>query len=315
MYKLMYEKIKKADYIYIYRHVASDYDALGSQYGLAQIIVDNFENKHVVCMGEVNESLQTIMNISLEKGVFEKKDNSLSIVLDTANTSRIDGQGYDECDDLIKVDHHIVVESYGHLNIEDEHASSASELVVRFYEANKDELNLSKKAATLLYYGIVGDTNRFMYEGATASTMLAASTLLNTGIQKEAIYESMYLRPLKDLEIQKYLLNHFIYDEGFAYYILHQEDLDALNISREQGSNYVHVLSNIEEIKVWAAITYQKEKDNYRVSLRSRNVPVQPIASQFNGGGHIYASGATLNSLDELPVMISMVKEAINNEI
>lgn len=315
MYKLMYEKIKKADYIYIYRHVASDYDALGSQYGLAQIIVDNFENKHVVCMGEVNESLQTIMNISLEKGVFEKKDNSLSIVLDTANTSRIDGQGYDECDDLIKVDHHIVVESYGHLNIEDEHASSASELVVRFYEANKDELNLSKKAATLLYYGIVGDTNRFMYEGATASTMLAASTLLNAGIQKESIYESMYLRPLKDLEIQKYLLNHFIYDEGFAYYILHQEDLDALNISREQGSNYVHVLSNIEEIKVWAAITYQKEKDNYRVSLRSRNVPVQPIASQFNGGGHIYASGATLNSLDELPVMISMVKEAINNEI
>ena len=315
MYKLMYEKIKKADYIYIYRHVASDYDALGSQYGLAQIIVDNFENKHVVCMGEVNESLQTIMNISLEKGVFEKKDNSLSIVLDTANTSRIDGQGYDECDDLIKVDHHIVVESYGHLNIEDEHASSASELVVRFYEANKDELNLSKKAATLLYYGIVGDTNRFMYEGTTASTMLAASTLLNAGIQKESIYESMYLRPLKDLEIQKYLLNHFIYDEGFAYYILHQEDLDALNISREQGSNYVHVLSNIEEIKVWAAITYQKEKDNYRVSLRSRNVPVQPIASQFNGGGHIYASGATLNSLDELPIMISMVKEAINNEI
>ena len=315
MYKLMYEKIKKADYIYIYRHVASDYDALGSQYGLAQIIVDNFENKHVVCMGEVNESLQTIMHISLGKGVFEKKDNSLSIVLDTANTSRIDGQGYDECDDLIKVDHHIVVESYGHLNIEDEHASSASELVVRFYEANKDELNLSKKAATLLYYGIVGDTNRFMYEGTTASTMLAASTLLNAGIQKESIYESMYLRPLKDLEIQKYLLNHFIYDEGFAYYILHQEDLDALNISREQGSNYVHVLSNIEEIKVWAAITYQKEKDNYRVSLRSRNVPVQPIASQFNGGGHIYASGATLNSLDELPIMISMVKEAINNEI
>ena len=137
MYKLMYEKIKKADYIYIYRHVASDYDALGSQHGLAQIIVDNFENKHVVCMGEINEALQTIMNISLEKGVFEKKDNSLSIVLDTANTSRIDGQGYDECDDLIKVDHHIVVESYGHLNIEDEHASSASELVVRFYEARQ----------------------------------------------------------------------------------------------------------------------------------------------------------------------------------
>ena len=125
----------------------------------------------------------------------------------------------------------------------------------------------------------------------------------------------MYVKKIKDLEIQKYILNCYQYDEGVAYYVLSQEDLDKLGISREQGSNYVNLLSNIDEIKVWIAITYQKEKDNYRVSLRSRNVPVQPIASKFNGGGHIYASGATLESINDLALLLEMVKEEIENAI
>lgn len=315
MYKELYKKIEKATYIYIYRHIASDYDALGSQFGLKQLIIDNFEDKQVLCMGEKNENLFNQMGINEEEISFEKHNNSLAIVLDTANISRIDGEGYDKCDDFVKIDHHIVVESYGNLNIEDPNASSASELVVRFYEANHHCLQLSKKAAGLLFYGIVGDTNRFMYEGSTASTMRHVATLLETGINKEAIYRSMYVKGIKDLEIQKYLLNHYVYDEGIAYYILHQEDLDTLNITREQGSNYIHVLSNIEEIKVWLAITYQKEKENYRVSLRSRTIPVQPTAAKFNGGGHIYASGATLNSLDQLSEMLEMLKEEISHEI
>lgn len=315
MYKLMFNKIKNANTIYIYRHIASDQDALGSQYGLKEIILDNFANKKVICMGEKNEELFAQMHIQDKKHSFEKTENSLAIVLDTANTSRIDGEGYDMCDDLIKVDHHIVVESYGNLNIEDSMASSASELVVRFYEANKEELSLSKKAASLLFIGIVGDTNRFMYEGATSTTMHLVASLLNAGIDKDAIFREIYVRPMKSLEVQKYILNHFIFDEGVAYYVLNQEELDQLGISREQGSNYVHTLADIDEIKVWMAITYQKEKDNYRVSLRSRTIPVQPIAARFNGGGHIYASGATLDSLDDLPKMIASIKEVIRNEV
>jgi len=264
-------------------------------------------------MGEANEDLYSQMQIIDNQCEFQTLDDSLAIVLDTANKSRIDGKGYDLCDGLIKLDHHIVVESYGDLNIEDPHASSASELVVRFCEENKTNLKLSTRAASLLYFGIVGDTNRFMYEATSAKTMMACATLLEVGIDKEDIYRRMYVKGIKDLEIQKYLLNHFVFDDGIAYYILKEEDLKALDITREQGSKYVHVLSNIEEIKVWMAITYQKEKNNYRVSLRSRSIPVQPTASKYRGGGHLYASGATLESLDELEGMVQSLKEEIKH--
>lgn len=315
MFRKMYEFIAKAKNIYIYRHVSSDYDALGSQFGLAQMILDNFKDVKVICMGEVNEDLNSRMQIDDQKVDFEKRENSLAIVLDTANIERIDGLGFQECEHLIKVDHHIVVDSYGELNIEDANASSTSELICRFYEANQERLILSKKAASYLFYGIVGDTNRFMYEAANAKTMHAAAILLEAGIDKQAIYESMYLNDLQSLRIKGFILNSFIFDEGIGYYVMKEEDLQQLGITRDLGSMFVNTLADIQEIKVWAAITYDRNQALYRVSLRSRHIPVQKVASQFKGGGHIYASGAKLSSLDELPQLIQALKEEMQNEI
>lgn len=315
MYKQMYNMILEADNIYIYRHQVSDYDALGAQFGLARLLKDNFSHKHIYCVGEQNPSLQEIMGINYQKCDIPIHKNSLAIVLDTANSQRIDGSSYVNCPYLVKVDHHIVVDSYGNLNIEDPTASSTSELLVRFYEANQEKLVLSKQAATYLFYGIIGDTNRFMYSSASASTMLAAATLLQAGINKEDIFESMYLKDEKELKIMQYILNHYVNDGGFGYFILDKAALEELGISREQGSQLVNTLADVKEIAVWAAITYQEESNQYRVSLRSRHVPVQPIAANFRGGGHALASGATLKDLDELAALITQVKEAISHEL
>ena len=42
---------------------------------------------------------------------------TLGIVLDTANRERIDGDT-SLCDKVLKIDHHIVVDTYGDINIE-----------------------------------------------------------------------------------------------------------------------------------------------------------------------------------------------------
>jgi phosphoesterase RecJ-like protein len=56
----------------------------------------------------------------------------------------------------------------------------------------------------------------------------------------------MYLKKAIDLQIHKFILNHYKVDENIAYYILKQEDLEMLNISRERGSDFVNMLSGIE---------------------------------------------------------------------
>lgn len=120
------------------------------------------------------------------------------------------------------------------------------------------------------------------------------------------------MKKASDLKVNAFLLNHYIEDEGIAYYILKDEDLKALNLSRERGSDYVNILSSVEEYKIWLAITENVKDHNWRVSMRSRHCPVNVVANKYRGGGHAFASGATLLSIDELPSLLKDLKELIN---
>ena len=48
------------------------------------------------------------------------------------------------------------------------------------------------------------------------------------------------------------------------------------------------------------------------VNRVSRRVAINDVANAFRGGGHANASGATLNDLSELPILIDKLKEKIN---
>jgi phosphoesterase RecJ-like protein len=121
------------------------------------------------------------------------------------------------------------------------------------------------------------------------------------------------MRKEKDLAVTKFILNNYHSTSRIAYYILTDEDLNNLGINREEGSNYVNTLANIEEFEIWVAITENRKDHNVRVSLRSREVPVNTVANAFHGGGHALASGATLASFDELPELLESLKDAIKS--
>lgn len=302
-------KIKEYNQIALYRHINPDLDAYGSLVGMYHLIKDNFSNKRIVVLGEMKNSLTDIFfDFDVEQYLNDEK--TLGIVLDTANKERIDGD-YKVCDEIIKIDHHIIVDNYGDINIVDEKASSCSQIVADIYYQLKDELVLNKEAAKALFKGIVGDSNRFLYRNTDERTFRMAALLVETGINIEDIYQEMYLRDKIVLEVTRFILNHYYHDGGVAYYILKDDDLKKLGISREEGSNYVNTLANIREFKVWMAVTENKIMNNYRVSIRSRSHSINDIANMFNGGGHALASGATLNSLDELDLLIKKLKERI----
>ena len=53
MFEQFLALIRKYEIIAIYRHVNSDFDALGSQYGLGQLIFDNFPEKEDCVYGSL----------------------------------------------------------------------------------------------------------------------------------------------------------------------------------------------------------------------------------------------------------------------
>ncbi len=299
-----WDTIQKYDNILIYRHIQPDFDALGSQYGLASMIQQLYPSKKVYLKGEKNHDLFQKMNIQYHDDLPQDMHNSLAIVLDTANHERIDSQDYKQCDYILKVDHHIIVDSFGDTNIECPNKSSTSQIIAELY-MNHHLTKLNKDAATLLYYGMIADSNRFLYRNTDASTMQAASYLLECGIDIDKIYQNLYTKSEKDLQIHRYILNHYQRTkQGVAYYILTTNDLNTLNISRSKGSDFVNILANIEEYPIWLAVTQNDENNTWRVSIRSRNIAINEIATKYHGGGHQLAAGATLSNIQQLDSLL-----------
>lgn len=299
--------INEYDQIIIYRHINPDLDAFGSQLGLYFTLKSLYPSKSFVLGGNMSHDLLRLYDGFVNEEI--KDVLTLGIVVDTANKERIDGD-VSICDKLIKIDHHIVIDSYGDINIERDDASSCSEIIALLLK--NASIRIPVSAAKSLYLGLVGDSNRFLYSSTSSLSFEAASYLLESGINISDLYESLYLKKKKSLKVLGFIYSHYKEDQGVAWYYLSSEDLMSLGISREEGSNYVNALADIEDYKIWVAITQNDKDGNYRVSIRSRRVAINDVANVFRGGGHANASGATLNDLSELPILIDKLKEKIN---
>lgn len=300
------ENIQQFDTIIIHRHVNPDADALGSQLGLAQLIRDNF-SKTVYCVGGEVGNLKWVG--TMDKVADDVYAQALVIVVDTANTERIDDSRYLNGKQLIKIDHHPNNDVYGDLVYVDTTASSASEIISQF--AFSQQLTISKQTAAYLYTGIVGDTNRFLYPNATAQTMFIVSKLRDIDFDNVAIHQQMIEKTLPQARFSGYVLENIdVSSDGVASMIITQDILARYGLEREDVSSVVSVPNSIAEIKVWAFFS-EKEDGTYRVNMRSKELVINGIAQEHNGGGHPLASGANAKDAQEIAEIIGKLKELV----
>ena len=212
---------------------------------------------------------------------------------------------------VIKLDHHINVDHYANEEIVYDKFAAASELLALFVMAQPRKYIVSQDAARAFYIGIIGDTGRFQYQDVSPMTLRLAADLLATGIDKTEIYNQMYKSSLRQLNFLKFVLNNYkVSEKGTCYYVLTDEDLKRLDIEVTEGKLHINTFRNVEGVTSVVSVTEDKAKGEWRVSLRSAHKVIVNVAQQFNGGGHEYAAGAKLKSLDELPALIKALDEA-----
>jgi len=312
--KKIYEAIRKYDRIVVFRHVMPDFDALGTQMGLVAWLKDNFPNKEIRYVGDDHVTftprLYPLMEIIADE-YFEEP--FLAIVLDTGNHDRIADQRYQKGSLIIKIDHHPVVDSFGHVNLEITSMAATSEIIASLISMYPHKSTITKSAAAYLYSGIAGDSGRFMYSSTSPHTFEAAKILVATGLDlSKDVYQKMYQKALDDLKVTAYILNHFsVSPKGVAYYTLDAQTQETLKITPERGKENVNVFSNIDGINVWCSITEDPKDHVWRISIRSKEIAINKVAAQFGGGGHAQASGAKIDTLEELPRFITALDNLI----
>lgn len=308
-FKYLERKIREYDRIVIYRHVSPDYDALGSQFGLANWIKENYEEKEVYCVGENQPNFQpSLFPLAdvLDESFYEKEH--LAITVDVSDSKRISENHIQKAKEVIKIDHHPLPQNeyrFGDYLIVHPNRPAASEIIALFALSRGRGFMVSKKTAEYLYCGIVGDTGRFLYEDSDAATLRIAGDLLDFNVDKTSIYDRMYETDLRKMNILKFCLNNYhLTEKGTCYFVFTQEDMDRLHMTSDEGNLHINMFRNMKGVRCVCSVTEDKKNGNFRVSLRSSHTKVSPAAVLFDGGGHDYAAGCKIKNVDELPKLI-----------
>lgn len=309
--KIIYKKIRKYNNIVIARHVGADPDALASQIGLRDLILNNFPNKKVYTIGCPASRFKYLGSLNLPENI--DYEHTLLIVTDTPDLKRVDGIENIKFVDSIKIDHHPFVEKFCKYEWIDDTSSSASQMIMELVINTK--LKINKDIAGKLFIGLVADTGRFMFTYTTPKTFeYVAKLMKKTGIELGSLYESLYLRPMREIRFQGFIENNLsVTENGFAYIKLDEETLNEYGVDAATPGNMINHLNYIEGISSWAIFSFDKSNNTIRGSIRSRGPIINEVASRFGGGGHIYASGVRLTSFEEVDKLVMALDETCKN--
>ncbi|MEE0683928.1 MAG: bifunctional oligoribonuclease/PAP phosphatase NrnA [Bacilli bacterium] len=307
MYKKFLKTIKRYDTIVIARHIGVDPDALCSQLALRDAIRLNFPEKRVIAIGTGSQKFAHIGK--LDK--LEKVDNALLIVTDTPDKKRIDSAVLSDFSYIVKIDHHPFVEDFGGLEIINDQASSACEIIMELLIQMKLALNSS--IAELLYMGLVSDSNRFLFDSSTSHLFSLISYYLDKyPFDLSKCYQKLYLRPLNEVRLEGYIsLNMTVTENGLGYIPITDAIIQKYGVDSASAGNMINNFNFIKEVFVWVTMTEDVKNDQIRISIRSRGPVINQVAEKYHGGGHKFASGVRVKTMEEAMKIIDDLEQVL----
>jgi bifunctional oligoribonuclease and PAP phosphatase NrnA len=309
MYEDILAKVMGHQTIIIHRHTKPDFDAIGSQVGLKEILIENFPNKHIFVVGDQNRfdmdnDMQTIPD--------DVYQDALVFILDVAVKHMVSDERYKLAKEVIVIDHHKNACDIENASIvlSDASFSACAELITDM--ALELNLKINSRAASFLYAGIVTDTGRFQWMHKPERVFLIASMLTGLGAKTTELYDFLYVETLESKQMKNYFSNRFVFEDGVAYLKNDQEVFEKFNVDVFTVSRgMVNLAAGIDTIKIWLNFTWDAEKNIILGEFRSRGIKIVDIAKKYGGGGHEQACGASLQTWEQVDQVIADYKQLL----
>ena len=309
MFEQIRSLIEQYDTIIIHRHSKPDGDAIGSQIGLKQLILDNYPAKRVLAVGDPAGRYAFVKNSTPDEVADEDYNGALAIILDTSARALISDTRYTLAEKTARIDHHIFCEKIADVEVTDTAFESCCGLIAAL--AMELNLKLSSDAATAIYTGLVTDSGRFRYDSTTPETLRRAAYLLEAGIDTGEIYRNLYADDFSYIRLRsQFVLKVQFTDVNVAYIYTTAEEMqtygvDTFTISR----GMVGVMSEIRGVDIW--VNFTETDEGVLCELRSSRYNINRTAVKYGGGGHEKASGCTLKDRDEAMFLLEDLNKII----
>lgn len=306
MFKEILKTIEAYNRILIHGHIRPDGDCYGSQFGLAEIIKENYPEKDVHVVGDTSDFVSFLGTPEKATITDEMYKGALAIVVDCGSADRVSDQRYQTADKVIKIDHHIAQVHYGDIVYVEEESPACCQIITKF--AKEMGLKINEKAAFALYTGLVTDTGRFRFRGVDSDTFDAASELMKHNVDLEVLDNKLSVETMNVIKYKGYVLaNACFTDSGVVYIKVTRDIVNQFGLTDEEAASQVGLLGTVEGYPIY--LLFMEYPTEIRIRLRSRGPRVDKLANMYGGGGHEKAAGAHLDSWEDLPRFIEDINK------
>lgn len=295
-------KLKKAKNIAIFSHRDPDPDACGSMFGLREFcFAIGQKNVDVFVSDSRDKYLEFIFPFDQAKSNFSADFYDLIVLLDLHDISRIDIAFQNELyrakelgTSFVVVDHHHVsqTENFNFKNFRIKQVAACSQMIIDLYK--EVELKPTKNAATYIYAGIMGDTDRFLHPNLSKDVFENAIYLQENGAKIQEVYDYLYRYKTKNnLAMNKFFLNNlkFLDNDRVGYLLVSAKDRKKFKMGIEDVKFFANEMVTIKGVEL-SFLCYEKDNGEYKISLRSmEGVDLIDFSTKMGGGGHPNAAG------------------------
>ena len=305
---LLFDTLSSCKNALVIGHTHPDGDCVGSAIGLS-FLLDALGIKNSVTFPDrVPERLEFMLG---GKDVLDTLPEDLCafdvICVDVASPKQL-GSLEEVLSGKVKlrIDHHEVGTPYAEEEFVEKNASATGEIIFSLIEHAK-ECGKAKKLTLSAYEAVFGaissDTGCFKYANVTPKTHIMAAKLLESGIDAAEINRLLFdTKSERELAAEKVSLSKaklFANGKIGAIAIDECDYKDGLEYSDFETS--IYYARCVRSVRV-ALIAKAVGNGVFRISLRSNDATdVSRIAAIFGGGGHVRASGCSVeaNTADE----------------
>lgn len=302
--------------IAIVGHPNPDGDCIGSMCGLCAYLEAAGHEVKMATPDRMPDNLSFITDYTKSKNFLYKesepekvsamiKEADLVFCLDFNNLGRSKSLEQDlrQCGaSMILIDHHPfpALDEFAMAFSEPQRSSTCEYMYDILKELDKSNGTrlLGIECANALFCGILTDTNVFS-NSVTPRTLSIASEMMDLGVDKECLQQKVTggYRPER-LSLLGYLLeNSLVFNDRLksAYMIIDSATKKRFDFRNGESEGFVNIPLSIKGVE-FSALFSHNDDGGTRVSLRSRQYPVNKLAEKyFGGGGHLKAAGGRID--------------------
>lgn len=292
--------LRKASSIVICGHYRPDGDSIGSVLGLTLALRD-LGLPAVPTLADDRDApttYQWLPGVALYVRASQLEAPDVFVSLDTPTPERLGvaRQLAESAKTLVVIDHHPDATEFGDIHALDSTAAATGQLIWHLLEAL--EVEPTDEIALCLYTALLTDTGRFSYQNTTSEALRDAAAMIDAGADPTEVAKYAYqTRTKESLALEARVMSRLTCTNHdlVAYSWVTDKDFEETGAAPEEAEHLPEAIRVVSGIEV--AVLLRQRGTEVRGNLRAKGgFDVSRVAHVFGGGGHVAASGFTVEN-------------------